>query len=86
MDAAETKSAAAVPGTLMTSLLEIEPLELARQLTLLETRLFLEITPTECLAYGKDSTTDGQLDNIENVVFITSRVGRHNHNLHTVSC
>jgi son of sevenless-like protein len=53
-------------------LLEIEPLELARQLTILESRLYLKITPTECLERGRDSSD--RVDNIKNIITTANKL------------
>ncbi|KDQ62197.1 hypothetical protein JAAARDRAFT_76166 [Jaapia argillacea MUCL 33604] len=50
-------------------LIDIDPLELARQLTILESRLFLKIRPMECLQRSKKSGADHN-DSIS--VFITT--------------
>ena len=54
-------------------LLDIDPLELARQLTLLESDLFFKIRQGECLARAKDSTPDGT-DSIKSVIFTSNKV------------
>ena len=54
-------------------LLDIDPLELARQLTILESELFFKIKQSECIARAKDSTPAGP-DNIKNVITLANQV------------
>ncbi|KAH7913434.1 ras GEF [Hygrophoropsis aurantiaca] len=56
-----------------TELLEIDPLELARQLTITESQLYQKIRPAECLQRSKDSK-DEYNDNISNFIRRTNRV------------
>lgn len=54
-------------------LLDIDPLELARQLTILESELFFKIKQSECIARAKDSTPAGP-DNIKNVITLANQM------------
>jgi hypothetical protein len=56
-------------------LLNTEPLELARQLTLIESQLFLNITPAECVAHGTGSGDD----NIERIISTSNKVILYSH-------
>ena len=53
-------------------LLDIEPLELARQLTIMESELFFKIKQSECIARSKESTPSGP-DNIKSVITVTNK-------------
>jgi son of sevenless-like protein len=59
-------------------LLDIEPLELARQLTIMESRLYQDIKPMECLQRSRENRADYK-DNITNVTqnFNRVRLGDH---------
>lgn len=63
----------------MLRLLDIEPLQLAKQLTLIESELYLKITPAECLAHGKDSAEAGRVDNIKTIISTANKVIHHSH-------
>ncbi|KAG2340122.1 ras GEF [Suillus weaverae] len=54
-------------------LLEIDALELARQLTITESQLYQKIRPSECLLRSKESKTDHH-DNIANFIRRSNRV------------
>jgi son of sevenless len=54
-------------------LLDIDPLELARQLTIMESRLYQSIKPMECLQRSRESKSDYK-DNITNVTQNFNRV------------
>jgi son of sevenless len=54
-------------------LLDIDPLELARQLTIMESELFFKIKQSECIARLKDSAPAGP-DNIKSVITVTNKV------------
>lgn len=54
-------------------LLDIHPLELARQLTIMESQLYQSITPTECLQRARESKSEYK-DNINNVTQNFNRV------------
>jgi len=54
-------------------LLDIEPLELARQLTLIESALYQKIRPMECLQRAREQKGDN-LDNIAMVIQTSNRV------------
>jgi son of sevenless-like protein len=54
-------------------LLDIDPLELARQLTIMESRLYQSIKPMECLQRSRETKADYK-DNITNVTQNFNRV------------
>lgn len=55
-------------------LLDIEPLELARQLTIMESQLYQRITPMDCLRRARKQTTEN-IDNIAVVIQTSNKVG-----------
>ena len=57
-------------------LLDIEPLELARQLTILESQLYQKIKPMECLLRSREQRTEN-VDNITRVIQTSNRVSYH---------
>ncbi|KAK7056677.1 cell division cycle-related protein [Paramarasmius palmivorus] len=54
-------------------LLDIEPLELARQLTLLESQLYQKIRPMECLQRAREQKSEN-MDNIAFVIQTSNRI------------
>ncbi|KAF8644523.1 hypothetical protein AX16_008399 [Volvariella volvacea WC 439] len=54
-------------------LLEIEPLELARQLTIMESHLYQKIKPMECLQRAREQRTEN-MDNIAFVIQTSNRI------------
>ncbi|KAI6005367.1 ras guanine nucleotide exchange factor domain-containing protein [Pisolithus marmoratus] len=54
-------------------LLDVEPLELARQLTILESHLYQRIRPMECLQRAREQKTDHH-DNIARVIQTSNRI------------
>ncbi len=54
-------------------LADIEPLELARQLTIMESNLFQRIKPMECLQRAREQKTENA-DNITTVIHASNRV------------
>ena len=52
---------------------DIEPLELARQLTLMESSLYQKIKPMECLQRAREQKTEN-VDNITVVIQTSNRV------------
>lgn len=54
-------------------LLDIDPLELARQLTLMESQLYQKIKPVECLQRSREQKTEN-VDNITTVIQTSNRV------------
>ncbi len=54
-------------------LLDIEPLELARQLTVKESDLYRKIRPLECLQRAREQRSDN-MDNIATVIQTSNRV------------
>ena len=57
----------------ITKLLEIDALELARQLTILESELFFKIKQSDCIARSKESTPAGP-DTIKSVINLANKV------------
>ncbi|KAJ3888721.1 ras guanine nucleotide exchange factor domain-containing protein [Lentinula edodes] len=80
--AAQTAPAPLLPKAKRLKLTDIEPLELARQLTLLESALYQKIRPMECLqraregvgAKDKDGGSGGGMDNIAYVIQTSNRI------------
>lgn len=54
-------------------LLDIDPLELARQLTITESHLYLKIRPSECLQRSKQTRTEFH-DGVANFIRRNNRV------------
>lgn len=54
-------------------LLDIDPLELARQLTIMESSLYQKIKPMECLQRAREQRTEN-IDNITTVIQTSNRV------------
>ncbi|KAJ7935414.1 ras guanine nucleotide exchange factor domain-containing protein [Mycena leptocephala] len=54
-------------------LLDIEPLELARQLTIMESQLYQRITPMDCLWQARKQTTEN-IDNITVVIQTNNKI------------
>ncbi|CAA7261462.1 unnamed protein product [Cyclocybe aegerita] len=54
-------------------LLDIDPLELARQLTIMESQLYQRIKPMECLQRAREQKTDN-VDNITTVIQTSNRI------------
>jgi len=54
-------------------LLDIDPLELARQMTIMESHLYQRIRPVECLQRSREQKTDYN-DNIARVIQTSNRV------------
>jgi hypothetical protein len=63
-----------MPKSVMKKLkiLDLDVLEIARQLTLKESNLFLKIRPSEILARAKESS---ETDNIKAIISTTNKVG-----------
>jgi son of sevenless len=57
-------------------LLDIDPLELARQLTIMESQLYQKIKPMECLQRSREQKAEHN-DNIAAVIQTSNRVGLH---------
>ncbi|EIW81292.1 ras GEF [Coniophora puteana RWD-64-598 SS2] len=62
-----------VPKSKKLKLLDIDALELARQLTVLESHLYLKIKPMECLVRSREQKTDHN-DNIAKVIQTSNRI------------
>jgi len=60
----------------ITKLLEIDALELARQLTILESELFFKIKQSDCIARSKESMPTGP-DTIKSVINLANKVRRN---------
>lgn len=54
-------------------LLDVDPLELARQLTIMESLLYQKIKPMECLQRSREQKTE-HVDNITTVIQTSNRV------------
>lgn len=61
------------PKTKQFKLLDIDPLEMARQLTIMESRLYFMIRPMECLARAKEQP--GEDDSIRRIIGTSNKVG-----------
>ncbi|CAK5270285.1 unnamed protein product [Mycena citricolor] len=55
-------------------LLDIEPLELARQLTIMESQLYQRIRPMECLQRAREQRTEDNMDNITTVIQTSNKI------------
>jgi hypothetical protein len=53
--------------------MDLDPLELARQLTIMESKLYFQIRPMECLQRAKEQT--GEDDHIKTIINTSNRVG-----------
>ncbi|KDQ09889.1 hypothetical protein BOTBODRAFT_178627 [Botryobasidium botryosum FD-172 SS1] len=60
-----------LPGRKKFTLLDVDPLEVARQLTIMESRLFTKIRPHEFLTRGKEGGGD---DNVKAVITLTNQI------------
>lgn len=54
-------------------LLDIDPLELARQMTIMESKLFCTIRASECLQRSQDSSSN-RSDNIRGIILTSNKV------------
>lgn len=54
-------------------LLEFEPLEIARQLTMIECQLYMKIRPSECLMRSREHRSENN-DNIAAIIVTTNKV------------
>lgn len=54
-------------------LLDIDPIELARQLTIMESQLFLKIRPMECILRSREQRI-GREDHIATIIHMTNQV------------
>ena len=55
-------------------LLDIDPIELSRQLTLMEATLYKRIRPMECIQRSRESTPGKLQDNITSIIQLSNRV------------
>lgn len=53
-------------------LVDVDPLEMARQLTIMESRMFMKIRPMECLSRAKEG--QGEDDNIRKIINMSNKV------------
>lgn len=61
-------------STKQLKLVDIDPLELARQLTIMENKLFSKIRPMECLNRGRDVKPSDSDDNISAIIDTSNKV------------
>ncbi|KAL7279895.1 hypothetical protein ACG7TL_006304 [Trametes sanguinea] len=61
-------------NTKKVKLLEIDPLELARQLTLMEAALYKKIRPLECLQRSREAKPGKTPDNITTIIQLSNRI------------
>ena len=54
-------------------LLDFDPLEVARQLTMIECQLYMKIRPSECLMRSREQRSDNN-DNIASIIVTTNKV------------
>lgn len=69
-----TPPAPIVPKSKKVKLMEIDPLELARQLTLMEAALYKKIRPMECLQRSREAKPGKTPDNITTIIQLSNRV------------
>ena len=62
-------------NTKKVKLLDVDPLELARQLTLMEAALYKKIRPMECLQRSREAKPGKTPDNITTIIQLSNRVG-----------
>ena len=55
-------------------LLDIDPIELSRQLTLMEATLYKRIRPMECIQRSRESKPGKLQDNITSIIQLSNRV------------
>ncbi len=56
-------------------ILDVDALEMARQLTIMESKLFLKIRPMECLQRAKEGS--GEDDSIRTIINTSNKVRPH---------
>ena len=56
----------------VSKILDVDPLEMARQLTIMESKLYLKIRPMECLQRAKEG--QGEDDNIKKIINTSNKV------------
>ncbi|OCH91881.1 ras GEF [Obba rivulosa] len=61
-------------GSKKVKLLDVDPLELARQLTLMEAALYKKIRPMECLQRSRESKPGRTSDNITSIIQLSNRI------------
>lgn len=54
--------------------LDVDPLEMARQLTLYESRLYNKITAIECLTRAREQKVGEHQDHIADIIQVTNKV------------
>ncbi|KAG9040494.1 hypothetical protein FS837_000552 [Tulasnella sp. UAMH 9824] len=52
--------------------MDVDPLEMARQLTIMESRMFMKIRPMECLSRAKEGQGDN--DNIRKIINVSNKI------------
>ena len=55
-------------------MLDIDPIELSRQLTLMEATLYKRIRPMECIQRSRESKPGKLQDNITSIIQLSNRV------------
>ncbi|KAI0766402.1 ras GEF [Trametes elegans] len=63
-----------VPKNRKVKLLDIDPLELARQLTIMEAALYKKIRPMECLQRSREAKPGKTADNITTIIQLSNRI------------
>ncbi|KAI0632185.1 ras GEF [Trametes polyzona] len=69
-----TPPAPILPKSKKIKLLDIEPLELARQLTLMEAALYKKIRPMECLQRSREAKPGKTADNITTIIQLSNKI------------
>lgn len=63
-----------IPRTKKIKLLDIDPIEIARQLTLMEFSMYKKIRPMECLLRSKESKPGKHKDSFSEIIQLSNRV------------
>ena len=66
-------------------LLDIDPIELSRQLTLMEATLYKRIRPIECILRSRESNPGQLRDSITSIIRLSNRVRSRTLNLSSFS-
>ncbi|KAG9019883.1 hypothetical protein FRB90_000013 [Tulasnella sp. 427] len=53
-------------------LMDVDPIEMARQLTIMESRMFMKIRPMECLSRAKEGSSED--DNIRKIINMSNKI------------
>lgn len=67
---------AIIPKQKKLKLLDVDPLELARQLTIMESKLYCKIRSMECLQRAKEQEGE-KIDNVKNIISTSNKVTSH---------